>query len=47
LQTHVTSSGALHIVADERSLLDAVDALDLPRARLLSRLSDFWDQQAR
>lgn len=47
LQTHVTSSGALHIVADERSLLEALDSLDLPRARLLTRLSGFWDRQAR
>lgn len=42
----MTSSGVLHIVADERHLLDAIDALDLQRARLLARLSDFWNQQA-
>jgi hypothetical protein len=47
LQTHVTSSGTLHIVADEQSLLEALDSLDLPRARLLARLSGFWDRQAR
>lgn len=47
VQTHVTSSGALHIVADEQSLLEALDSLDLPRARLLARLSGFWDRQAR
>lgn len=27
-------------------MLDAIDALDLQRARLLARLSDFWNQQA-
>jgi len=46
LQTHVSSSGCLHIVADERHMLDAIDALDLQRARLLARLSAFWNQQA-
>lgn len=46
IQTHVTSSGCLYIIADERSLLDAIDSLDLRRARLLSRVSDFWAEQA-
>lgn len=35
LQTHVTSSGCLQVIADERSMLDTADALDLQQTHSL------------
>lgn len=45
--THITSGGVLVAVADEMCLLDDLEALDLSQARLLARLSLFWERTAK
>ena len=46
-QSYVADDGCLHVVADRGSIRDALARLDLPRARLLTRLSLFWVRRVR
>ena len=46
-QSYVADDGCLHVVAERSSIRDALARLDLPRARLLTRLSLFWVRRVR
>lgn len=43
----MADDGCLHVVAERGSIRDALARLDLPRARLLTRLSLFWVRRVR
>eukprot|EP00887_Chlorella_sp_A99_P008131 scaffold12.g8131.t1 len=47
LTSHVADDGTLHVVADRGSIQEAVGRLDLGRARLLARLTQFWARRSR
>jgi hypothetical protein len=44
---YVSDDGCLHVIADRHSLRDAVQALDLERARVLTRVTMFWLKRVR
>jgi hypothetical protein len=44
---YVSDDGCLHVVAERHSLRDAVLALDLERARVLTRVTMFWLKRVR
>ncbi|GBF90996.1 hypothetical protein Rsub_03851 [Raphidocelis subcapitata] len=43
----VADDGVLHVIADRHSLRDALLTLDLDRARVLARVSLFWQRRVR
>ena len=47
MQSYVAEDGCLHIVADKHRIHEAVASLDLGRAQLLTRLSQFWIHRVR
>lgn len=47
MPSHVADDGCLHVVADRGELRRQLSKLDLRRARVLTRLSDFWDRRVR
>lgn len=47
MQSYVGDDGCLHLVAERGKLRESLARVDLPRARLLNRLSLFWLRRVR
>eukprot|EP01024_Parvocaulis_polyphysoides_P030148 TRINITY_DN27393_c0_g1_i1.p1 TRINITY_DN27393_c0_g1~~TRINITY_DN27393_c0_g1_i1.p1 ORF type:complete len:447 (-),score=52.08 TRINITY_DN27393_c0_g1_i1:11-1288(-) len=45
MHSYIGEDGILHIIADRSSTRRQIQALDLGRARLLSKLSNFWERR--